>query len=100
MRKADMIRLHFILLLVKAIFKIVRLLCDHGADIETHDKWGMRTLHFAAKNGHISIIKELIEVRNAQINARNNNGMTALQLARLYNKPDIVAYLLSKGGIM
>jgi hypothetical protein len=43
MRKADMIRLHFILLLVKAIFKIVRLLCDHGADIETHDKWGMRT---------------------------------------------------------
>ena len=81
--------------------EVVRLLCDRGADVEAHNNNGSRLLHFAAMNGHISIIKELIEERNAEINARDDNGWTALTLALAIqqNKPDVAAYLVSHGGI-
>ena len=79
--------------------EIVRLLCDHGADIEAQDNGGWRPLQYAAINGHISVVKELVEERNAEINVRNGDGHAALRLARLNNKPDVAAYLLSHGGI-
>jgi ankyrin repeat protein len=56
-------------------------LCDHGADIEACDDSGWRPLHYAAFYGHISVVKELIEVRHADINARTNDGRKALQFA-------------------
>ena len=77
--------------------EIVRLLCNHGADAEARDDSGERPVHWAANNGHISVVKELIEERNADVNARTNNGTTALTWAR--HKPDIAAYLISRGGI-
>ena len=79
--------------------EIVRLLCDRGADIEARDIGGYRPLHYAAIHGHISVVKELIEVRNAEINARANGGSTALTWARSDNRPDVAAYLVSHGGI-
>ena len=79
--------------------EIVRLLCDRGADVEARDRWGGRPLHIAAMNGHISVVKELIEDRNAEINARMIDGWTALRKAIRENKSDIAAYLVSHGGI-
>ena len=79
--------------------EIVRLLCDRGADVEAHDNDGRRPLHRAALYGHISVVKELIEERNAEINARDDIGWTALTWAREVNKHDIAAYLVSHGGI-
>ncbi len=79
--------------------EIVRLLCDHGADIEVRSDYGWILLHNAAYNGHISVVKELIEERNAEINARDDNGRTALSLARQQNNDEIAAYLVSHGGI-
>jgi len=78
--------------------EIVRLLCDHGADIEASDNDGCTPLHFATLNGNISVVKELIEVRNADINARNVNGRTALRWAREEGKDDIAAFLVSHGA--
>jgi len=79
--------------------ELVRLLCDRGADIEVRYDSEYRPLHVAAYHGHISIVKELIEVRNAEINARNNSGETALWLARHTSRDDIAAYLVSHGGV-
>ena len=79
--------------------EIVRLLCDRGADVEARDNIGSRPLHDAAYFGHISVVKELIEERNAEINARIDGGRTALTLARIRNKPDVAAYLVAHGGI-
>jgi ankyrin repeat protein len=59
----------------------------------------MEALHLAAFHGNISIVKELIEVRNADINARDDRGRTALGLARLNENADIPVYLISHGGI-
>jgi ankyrin repeat protein len=53
----------------------------------------------AAADGHISILKELIEVRNADINARDEHEETALTTAQNHEKADMVAYLISQGGI-
>jgi ankyrin repeat protein len=61
---------------------------------------GLRPLQHAAINGHISIVKELIEVRNADINARNGSGETALMAAREENQTQIASYLVSLGGII
>jgi len=79
--------------------EIVRLLCDRGADVEARDVFGSWPLHYAAWNGHIFVMKELIEERNAEINSRTNDGRTALRWARQYNKADVAAYLVSRGGI-
>ena len=78
--------------------EIFRLLCDRGADIESRNNRGGRALHFAAYYGHISIVKELIEVRNAEINARINR--TALSTAVRKQKIDNADYLALHGGIL
>jgi hypothetical protein len=78
--------------------EIVRLLCNHGADFEARDISRWRPLHLAT---HISIVKELIEVRNADINARTVDGTTSLSIARTtWGCPNIAAYLVSHGGIV
>ena len=77
--------------------EIVRLLYDLGADIEARDDEGCRSLHYSAYNGRISIVKELIEVRNAEINARIYDGRIALGLAKQEGKEEISAYLTSRG---
>jgi ankyrin repeat protein len=79
---------------------VVRLLCDRGADVEARSVNGWRPLHRTAYHGHISVVKELIEERNAEINARKNGGRTALWLANHNNKTDVAAYLVSHGGIV
>ena len=84
----------------KGHVEIVRLLCDRGADVEARSDNGYRPLHVAAWKGHISVVKELIEERNAEINARNNSGRTALRITNHHHKPDIAAYLILHGGIV
>ena len=77
--------------------EIAQLLCNHGADDEARGNSGWRPLHWAAMDGHISVVKDLIEERNAEINARDVRGRTALRMAR--HKSDITSYLISHGGI-
>jgi ankyrin repeat protein len=79
--------------------EVVRLLCDHGADIEAVNFYGRRPLPMAAMSGQISIVKELFEARNAEINARDDDGRTALWYARVNGYADVADYLVSHGGI-
>jgi len=84
---------------IKGHVEIVRLLCNRGADIEARDRFGWRPLHWAANVGHISVVKELIEERNAEINARSDGGRAALWYARQRKNKDVAAYLVSRGGV-
>ena len=84
---------------IEGHIEIVRLLCDRGADVKARDNNGWRPLHHAAEYGHITVVKELIEERNAEINARDGDGRTELSLAHGNDKDDIAAYLASHGGI-
>ncbi len=86
-----------IVISVMVVLRFVRIL--FGVDVEVSTYNGLRLLHWAAANDHISIVKELIEERNTEINARNDNGDTALRLARQQYKPDVASYLVSHSGI-
>jgi ankyrin repeat protein len=66
------------------------LLVDGGHNIEQP---------YIAIYGHITVVKELVDERNADVNARDSDGMTALTWARRRNNPIIAAYLISHGGI-
>ena len=94
----DMTPLHYAA--IEGHVEIVRLLCDRGADAEACNTIGVRPLHGAAFYGHISVVKELIEERNAEINARDSDGWTALMYARQESELDVASYLVSHGGIM
>ena len=61
----------------------------------------MMVVNHAAICGHISVVKELMEERNADINARLNDERTTLTFARYkrYRIRHIAAYLVAHGGI-
>jgi hypothetical protein len=83
---------------------ILHLLVENGADLEAQDVDGRRALHRAACNGRLSFIQELISRYHVDINARNNDGKTALWWARQINPfyedfTTIIAFLLANGSI-
>ena len=81
---------------------ILHLLVENGADLEAQDNSGWRALHSAAYNGHLPFIQELISRYHVDINARDNNGRTALRLARHGNPhlhPQVITFLQENGGI-
>jgi len=52
-------------------------------------------LHYAAENGHLNVVTELIK-RNADTKIKDSNSKTALQLAQDKNHQQIVNFLRGK----
>ena len=78
---------------------ILHLLVENGADLEAQNNPGERALHIAARYCNLPIIQELISRYHVDINARENDGRTALMLARARNHSTVIAFLQSNGGI-
>jgi hypothetical protein len=83
----------------KGHIDILHLLVETGADLEAHDYDGRRALHNASLYGYLPFIQELVSRYHVDINARENNGITALRLARARNHSTVIAFLQSYGGI-
>jgi ankyrin repeat protein len=60
--------------------RVLSLLLDHGADIESRDEQGKTLLMLAAEKKDKEIV-ELLLSRKADVNAKNQGGLTALHLA-------------------
>ena len=96
--KDGMTALHFAA--SQGSLEMVCLLCDRGADVESRSNWrSSRPLHLAAYTGKMNVVKELIEEKNAVINARDDREMTALGFARLKHHDNVIRYLTGRGGI-
>jgi hypothetical protein len=78
---------------------ILHLLVKNGADLEAQNDDGWRALHIAALHGHLPFIQQLISRYHVDINARMNNGETALMLARARFHSTVITFLQSNGGI-
>jgi ankyrin repeat protein len=84
--------------------EIIRMLIDHGVDINKRDDWGRTQLMWAAEGAELETVRFLID-SGADVNivsGENMNGvssrLTALQLARRAKRDDVVALLLSRGA--
>jgi ankyrin repeat protein len=80
------------------IVNMVRLLCDHGADVNTPNKAGFRPIHYCAQTINSEAAKCLLD-KGALINEHDSGGFTALHYA-VIGHPDVkfVEMLIGKGG--
>ena len=80
----------------------VRFFVEHGADLKAEEKLEEGgsvgpALVLAALNGHLAIVKYLIE-QKADVNKANKSKNTALQVASWNNHVDVVKELLKAGA--
>lgn len=61
------------------------------------NKTGWTPLHYAATNGHLNIMRRLLEA-HAYIDAESPNGTTPLMMAAQYGSTDAVKLLLEAGA--
>jgi ankyrin repeat protein len=69
-----------------------------GADIDAQDEDGETSLHKAAENGDIDMVRLLIS-KKARVNVKNNAGKSALDLACAENESKVIEHLLKNGAI-
>ncbi len=60
-----------------------------GAKVNIQNELGETALHWAVIRSNVEIVRLLLE-HNARFDIRNINGYTALQIAQILNKADIV----------
>lgn len=68
--------------------------------LKSRDASGVRPLHLAAENGHVDVVKYLIESNaDAQVNKADDDARNVLHWACWKGHYDIVLYLLQNTGI-
>jgi len=75
----------------------IRLIIQHGANINAQDKWGFTPLHHAIRSEQPKVIKLLID-HGVNINTKDQWGFTPLQYARQYQKTEVVNFLIDQGA--
>ena len=79
---------------LRGLSELCRELIARGADV---NKPGWAPLHYAATNGHLTVMSLLLE-QHAYIDAASPNGSTPLMMAAHYGTPAAVQLLLDAGA--
>lgn len=81
-------------------YNIVKMLVQYGADVHTACRpEGWTALHIGCQEGHRLIVRLLLEA-GWEINARDANGATPLQLARAAGHSAVVEILRKSKGVI
>jgi ankyrin repeat protein len=75
---------------------LAQLLLKHGAD-PNRDVGGQTLLHISSKRGHSRVARELLKL-DVDINSRDNQGRTPLQVALQEGKSEVAELLLEHGA--
>ena len=67
--------------------EIISRLANAGADINFADQLGRTALHFHAEEGHVEVVRALIE-NSARLDKRDSEGKTPLDLATEVGAPE------------
>ncbi|XP_067653400.1 putative ankyrin-containing lipoprotein Lxx09580 [Haliotis asinina] len=77
---------------------VVEFLVGRGADVSLVDRDGDNVLHFACISGHLEIVKLTLSLDLVHVNARNNDGDTAADIARGRGRQRVLDLLVSHGA--
>ena len=67
------------------------------SEISTCFRYGWTTLHYASTEGHLPIVKLLVEL-HVSVNERDQDGTTAAYRAQVNGHEDVVTFLLQHGS--
>ncbi|XP_046858084.1 ankyrin repeat domain-containing protein 66-like [Xenia sp. Carnegie-2017] len=70
----------------------VKLLLDHGADMEMRMTGGWIPAHCAAEGGHVVVLRLLMEYK-CPMNVQDDSGDTPVNIATVYGHKDVVMLL-------
>ena len=76
---------------------VLRLLLEHGADINGQNRNGWTPLHVASSMGALEVVRLLLE-HGADLEAKGNNGQTALRVAAGRRHGKVVKLLREHGA--
>ena len=76
---------------------VLRLLLEHGADVNAQNRVGRTPLHRASLNGALEVARLLLE-HDADVEAKSIIGETALQEAADRGHEEVVGLLREHGG--
>jgi hypothetical protein len=76
---------------------VKRLLSFRNINVNVKDVYGMTPLHEAAINGHVEIVRLLLQ-NGADVNSKSNIGMTTLHFAAINGHVDILHLLVENGA--
>jgi len=76
---------------------VVRLLLDHGADVNAQNQAGWTPLDEASYYGALEVVRLLLE-RGADVEAKNNDGKTALHVAAAHGHDKVIELLREHGA--
>jgi ankyrin repeat protein len=75
----------------------IRVLLDHGADIQAQDKNGRTALYVAAQSGSLEAIRVLLD-HSTERQAQDKDGRTALHMAAQSGSLEAIRVLLDRGA--
>ncbi|XP_048247739.1 ankyrin repeat domain-containing protein 50-like [Haliotis rufescens] len=74
------------------------LLVSIGADVSLVDEDGNNIFHYASRGGDVGTVKYVLLLNVVDIDARNNSGETAADVARLWGHQPVLDLLVSRGA--
>ena len=76
----------------------MKVLIDHGADIDNKNEDEKTPFHMAAAAGHTDVVKYLLEVDKTAVNDKDEDDNTALHLAATNKMTNTLEILLENGS--
>ena len=73
---------------------MVRILLEHGADINKQNGLGKTALYLAAENGNLALVAFLVKEEGVEIDLGDKGGVTPIMIATIKGHTEIVKFLM------